>query len=102
MCNGVATTVVGGQVSCNVALRPGRNDIVLSARDVAGHSSSAGVVVFRRAAARLSLTPQSRRMLVNEVGTLSLLDNFGAVVTDAQWTTATPALCRYLLMILRS
>lgn len=93
LCNGIATTVVDGQVSCTVALRPGRNDIVLSARDVAGHSASAAVTVFRHGTVtRLTLTPQSRRMLVNEVGTLSLLDNFGAMVTGAEWTTSDPSI----------
>lgn len=88
MCNGTATPVVEGQVSCNVPLRPGQNAVTISAQDAAGNSMSKGVSVWRvGTVTRLTLTPSDRRMLVNETATLSLVDDFGVPVTGATWTT---------------
>jgi alpha-tubulin suppressor-like RCC1 family protein len=88
-CNGEAATVVDGQVSCSLALNPGRNAVVLSARDAAGNSTSAGVMVTRvGTTTEIKLTPETRTMLVGEAATLSLLDDFGAAVASATWTSS--------------
>jgi hypothetical protein len=77
-CNGVATAVVDGLVTCTATLRPGRNAITVSARDGAGNSSSAGAMVTRAGTpTRLTLSPANRTMLVDESATLSLRDDFG-------------------------
>jgi alpha-tubulin suppressor-like RCC1 family protein len=88
-CNDVAATVVSGAVSCNVTLRPGRNVVVVSARDVAGNNSSAGVTVtLAGTATQLSLAPSNRTMLIGESATLSLRDEFGVASTNATWQTS--------------
>lgn len=75
-CNGVAATVEAGVASCTVPLRPGRNAVVLLARDAAGHVTSQGLRVTRTGpAAALTLTPDTRTLLVDEAAALSLLDD---------------------------
>lgn len=89
ICNGVTVTLADGVVTRTVLLRPGRNAIVLSARDAAGHSASAGVTVTRVGTApQITLAPATRTMLVEETGTLSLQDDFGVAVTGATWESS--------------
>ena len=88
-CNNVAATVDGGNLSCNVPLRPGRNVVVVAARDLAGNSASAGVTVtLVGTVTQVSLTPSERTMLVGESITLSLRDNFGVASVNATWQTS--------------
>jgi alpha-tubulin suppressor-like RCC1 family protein len=90
-CNGVATAVVDGLVTCTVTLRPGRNSITVSAQDAAGNSSSAGATVtLAGTPTRLTLTPTTRLMLIGESATLSLRDNFGVPAPGAMWTSSMP------------
>lgn len=92
-CNGAVAPVDSGQVSCSVPLRPGRNAVVLTARDAAGHTTSAGVTVTSvGTVTRLTMTPATRTMLVSETGTLSLRDNFGVAVPSAAWRTTNAAI----------
>lgn len=91
-CNGAPMVPVGGVVSCTVPLRPGRNSVVLTARDVAGNNVSAGVRVMRTGTpTALTLSPGTRTLLVDEIASLSLLDDFGVQVQQAAWTTSDPA-----------
>jgi len=92
-CNDVAATVVSGQVTCTVPLRPGRNAVTLSALDAAGNNASVGVVVHRvGSASRITLTPNTLTMVVSQQATLSLLDDFGAPVTGASWSSSSPTI----------
>lgn len=92
-CNGAAATVVDGEVSCSVALRPGRNAVVLTARDVAGNNVSKGVTVTRVGTpTRLTLSPATLTMLVDETATLSVLDDFGIAASSATWTSSNSAI----------
>ena len=92
-CNGTTVTLVNGVATCTVPLRPGRNAIILSARDVAGHSSSAAVTVTRAGtASRISLAPATRTMVIEETSTLSLRDDFGVAVAGATWASSDPAI----------
>ena len=89
-CNGRPATVVDGDVRCLVSLRPGINDVVLQASDVAGNSASAGGRITRvlRNINAIALTPGRRTMLVNESATLTLRDDASAEVTEARWTSS--------------
>lgn len=92
-CNGVAAAIVEGAVDCAVDLRPGRNTVVLQARDVAGNSASAGVTIFRvGTATTLALSPTNRTLLVNETTALTLRDEFGVQILGALWTSSDPAI----------
>jgi hypothetical protein len=92
-CNGEPATVVSGSVSCTVALAPGRNDITLAARDAAGNVDSKGVRITRIGTATvLGLTPNAKTLLAEETTTLTLTDEFGAVVSGATWSSSDPAI----------
>lgn len=81
-----------GVATCTVPLRPGRNSVVLLARDAAGHVTSRGIRVTRTGTSTtLTLTPATRTLLVEESAALSLLDDFGSTITAATWTTSDPA-----------
>ena len=88
-CNGDAATVAAGVATCTAPLRPGRNSVVLMARDAAGHVTSRGIRVTRTGVTTaLSMTPTTRTLLVNEVATMSLFDDFGATISAATWTSS--------------
>jgi alpha-tubulin suppressor-like RCC1 family protein len=91
-CNGVAATMNNGALSCSVTLRPGRNVVVVAARDVAGNSASSGLTVtLTGTVTQLTMTPSERTMLVGETGTLSVRDNFGVAPTSPTWGTTNSA-----------
>lgn len=91
-CNGADASVTAGVATCTVPLRPGRNAVVLLARDAAGHNTSKGIRVTRTGTGTtLTLTPATRTLLVEEDAALSLLDEYGAAVTTATWTSSDPA-----------
>lgn len=90
-CNGQDAAVVSGVVSCTVPLGPGRNDVMLAARDAAGNVTSKSVRIVRTGiATALELTPTARTLLVDETTTLALTDEFGTIVTEATWSTSDP------------
>lgn len=87
-CNGAVLPLVDGTFQCVVQLHPGRNDIILRARDRVGHEASTAVTVSRVGApTSLFLTPASRTAGLNEVLQLALRDEFGAVVGQAAWSS---------------
>lgn len=91
-CNGLDTAVIDGVVTCTATLRPGRNSITVSARDVAGHSSSAGATItLAGTPSDLTLSPAARTMLVGETAILSLRDNFGVPAPAATWNSSDPS-----------
>jgi Chitobiase/beta-hexosaminidase C-terminal domain len=91
-CNGVPVTPVSGQLTCTVPLRPGRNTVVLVARDAAGNNVSAGVRVTRTGTpTTLTLAPGTRTLLVDEAATLSLSDDYGLNVAPASWVASDPS-----------
>lgn len=91
-CNDVAATVSNGIVTCDVPLRPGRNPVVLQASDVAGHSTSIGIVVWRTAPLdRLTLSPEQATLHEGDEVPLRLVNNMGRVQTGATWTVSDPA-----------
>jgi alpha-tubulin suppressor-like RCC1 family protein len=86
-CNGQPLAIVNGAYECAAALRPGRNEIIVSARDAVGHESTATVAVSRIGApTSLFLTPATRTVGLNEVSRLTLRDEFGMVVERASWS----------------
>jgi len=90
-CNGTAATIVGGQVECTVALAPGRNTVVLFARDAAGNGISSGVRVTRTGSSSvLRVDPGSRTMLVGESQSFNVLDDYGVVLETETWTSSDP------------
>jgi alpha-tubulin suppressor-like RCC1 family protein len=92
-CNGELAILAGGRVQCVVTLHPGRNDIILHAIDAAGHNASAAVSITRAADLSLmQLTPATRVMTIDEVGSLSLRDQAGAPVGGALWSTSDAAI----------
>lgn len=87
-CNGTTAQVVGDVMSCSVALKPGRNEVIVHAVDAVGHNTSASVTVTRiTASTSLALTPATRTLEVNEIATLSLRDDSGVRVENASWTS---------------
>ena len=87
-CNGGPAGRSGAAVQCDVPLNPGRNDIIVQARDLVGHASSIAVTVQRLGTpSTMVLSPAIRTLGVDEETTLSLLDEFGAPVPDATWST---------------
>ena len=87
-CNGVLVPV-GATFECDVALRPGRNSVVVHATDAAGNTTSSGTYVTRSGPKTLlSLTPTMSTLLLNSTSTLALLDDFGSEVTGATWSTS--------------
>jgi hypothetical protein len=92
-CNGQSASLVSGAMSCNVALSPGRNDVIVAARDTAGNVTSKGVRIIRiGTSTTLGLTPTARTLLVDETATLTLTDEFGAVVAAGTWSSSDPAI----------
>lgn len=92
-CNGQSANVVAGAVSCTATLGPGRNDVILAARDAAGNVTSQSVRIVRIGTSSvLGLTPTGQTLLVDETTSLSLTDEFGAVVTAATWSSSDPAI----------
>jgi hypothetical protein len=88
-CNGAQVAVIDGRISCTVALRPGRNDIILRATDVVGHSISTAILMTRiGTSTALTLTPATRRAVAGEIMPFSLLDDFGATVDGAFWSSS--------------
>lgn len=89
MCNGTAAEVTGDIAACLVALRPGVNSIALLATDAVGHSGSIGLTVTRvGVASTIQVSPAQRTMLIDEVATFSLRDDFGSHVTGAVWRSS--------------
>ena len=92
-CNGQSATVVSGGVSCTVAVGPGRNDVILAARDAAGNVTSKSVRITRiGTSTAIGLTPSTRTLLVDEATSFTLTDEFGTVVTGAAWSSSDPAI----------
>jgi hypothetical protein len=88
-CNGVAASVVGDAVECDVPLSPGRNSVVLHALDAAGNAMSAGVTLMRSGTATaLRITPATRTLLVDEVADLTVVDDFGMPASSATWSSS--------------
>ena len=76
-----------------MALAPGRNDVILAARDGAGNVTSKSVRIIRAGTpTTIGLTPTARTMLVNETTELTLADEFGAVVPAATWSSSDPSI----------
>ena len=92
-CNGQPATVVAGVISCTVPLGPGRNDLTLAARDAAGNVASKGIRITRvGTATALGLTPTAKTLVADETTTLTLTDEFGAVVEAATWSSSDPSI----------
>ncbi|MGE3177684.1 MAG: chitobiase/beta-hexosaminidase C-terminal domain-containing protein, partial [Vicinamibacterales bacterium] len=90
-CNGVIGTVTAGTLTCGLPLGPGRNDVAVVVRDVAGHSASAGVVVTRLGTATMvQVDPGTRTLLVGESQPLAVRDDYGAAPPSVTWTTSDP------------
>lgn len=88
-CNGSEVPVIDGVVRCSAPLHPGRNDIVLHARDLLGRNSSAAVSVTRVGqGATLALTPATRAMELSESAVLALRDEAGVAVHQATWSSS--------------
>ena len=91
-CNGEAVPIFQDAFECLVSLRPGVNSIALQARDVAGHVAAAGVTITRiGTATTLTIAPDSRTMVIDEVAAMSLRDEFGAAVANATWSSSDTA-----------
>ena len=91
-CNGVSASLTNGQVSCEVPLRNGVNSLVVTAQDAAGNSGSAGVRVTRvGTATSLALAPSTATKLIGAGFSMSLRDEFGALVEAATWETSDPS-----------
>lgn len=89
LCHGEPVPVASGGVNCTVSLQPGVNHLTLHAVDALGHNASAGLTVTRvGVSSSITLSPAERAMLVQEVGALSLRDDFGAMVEGALWTSS--------------
>jgi hypothetical protein len=92
-CNGEAVPIIQDAFECLVSLRPGVNSITLQARDAAGHVTAAGVTITRvGTATTLTLAPDSRTMVLDEVAAMSLRDEFGAAVANATWSSSDTAI----------
>lgn len=91
-CNGAAVSLAQDSFECLVTLTPGRNSVTLQAQDSAGNVAAAGIVVTRAGnASRMAMTPDTRTMVLDDVAPLSLRDEFGVAVPDAEWTSSDPA-----------
>lgn len=92
-CNGEPAVITPGQLDCDVVVYPGRNDVAVSVTDAVGHVARVAVTVNRQGTpTRISLSPVARTLEVNEVGHLSLLDDFGAHVDGATWSSSDAAI----------
>lgn len=88
-CNGAATLVADGRVTCDVALLPGRNDVVIRAIDLVGHATAVAMTLTRVGPqTRMTLSPKSRSLGVNEIFTFELVDEFGVRVDQATWSSS--------------
>jgi hypothetical protein len=89
-CNGQTVEIVDGSAPCLTRLRPGVNSVMLQALDHAGNLAANGLVITRAGIpTTMTLTPDTRTMVVDEVQTLSLRDEFGGAVA-AEWTSSDP------------
>lgn len=92
-CDGHPVAVTAATFECDVALRPGRNDVALGAADLVGHTTLTGFALFRTGTATtMSLSPAERKLGVSEVAHLSLLDEYGMRVDGAFWSSSDPAI----------
>ena len=88
-CNGLAATVVNGDVSCSVDVWPGRNSLVLFTMDAAGNSVSASVRVMRTVSvASFVITPVNVTLLTEESRQLRLVDQAGIAAVEPLWTSS--------------
>lgn len=87
-CNGEPATIDAGEVECSVPLEKGRNAIIVSAVDLAGNSRSHSIRVTRTGTpTALRAAPTSRMLVVAQTQELSVVDDFGQVVSGVTWTT---------------
>ena len=87
-CNGTATAL-SGTIGCDVAVRPGRNAVVVHVRDGAGNAASAGAYVNRTGpVTQMSLSPTTRTVVLNGTVVLALHDEFGVQVSQATWSSS--------------
>ena len=88
-CNGETATIVGGTVECAVPLKPGVNAVVVTVMDNAGNSKSSGIKVTRTGtASALHGSPSHILLLEDQTKPLTVSNDFGAIVTDATWTSS--------------
>lgn len=88
-CNGDARPVAQESFECSVDLKPGVNSVTVQAHDVAGHVAAGGIEVTRvGAASTLAIAPDFRAMVANQVVAMSVRDNFGAIVSQAVWSSS--------------
>jgi alpha-tubulin suppressor-like RCC1 family protein len=91
-CNGSIVSPVSGQVSCVVQLQLGRNPLVLSVTDLAGHTSSAGVTLTRIGTpTMLTVAPAAATMLIGEFRGLSARDESGTIPAGIEWAVSDTA-----------
>lgn len=90
-CQGSTGALVYGTASCAVALEPGRNSVVLLARDAAGHSASVGVTITRVGpTTALRIDPTGQTLLVGEARPLTITNEYGVAESAASWSSADP------------
>jgi outer membrane protein assembly factor BamB len=90
-CNGRPAVVEGQAVRCTVPARDGLNDLIVSIKDFAGNSASAGKRLFRHATtADLELVPETAVLNVGDRLTPQVLDTAGAPVVGASLTASDP------------
>lgn len=88
-CGALAATVSGATASCTVPLLPGQNTLALVAIDLAGNSSSAGLVATRTAApTAIALAPTKLTLAVGDTRALTVSSDIGLSVPGVAWTSS--------------
>jgi hypothetical protein len=88
-CDGVVTPVVNDVVECTVSLRPGRNEFVISAVDVADNSGSVGIHVTRTAVAgSIRISPSALVMEVGSSRAVVATDAYGLPQSAVTWESS--------------
>jgi alpha-tubulin suppressor-like RCC1 family protein len=97
-CNLAPTTSLGGTISCDAALGKGRNALVLQASDRAGNTASTSAVIVRTGAVEsISASPSKMTISVGGTGRLQLVNDQGAEVVDAQWSSNAESVAEVIL-----
>src|SRR5262249_44785073 len=93
MCNGRPTVPANGLIVCEVPVRDGLTDVIVSMLDRAGNSASGGRQHARKATDQiLRVFPASRTIRVGDTASARLVDNAWQPLESATWTSDNPAI----------
>lgn len=90
-CNGLAATMNGQELNCDVPVRPGRNAVILHVTDRAGNSMSSGATILA-SGPQLVVSPTRFTLLIGQTRLMTMTDDSGQIVDGTTWSTGDAAI----------